>query len=122
VSDIECLEKVQQRAVNMVSGLTGASYKEKLQEVYLLLLEERHHQADMHLMHKIMHGDGGLEANAWLERASSAAHTTRGGANPFNVKVKSEEEFLQYESNNGMKSDTNRNKKQTRHILFQGGI
>jgi ribonuclease P/MRP protein subunit RPP40 len=88
-SDIECLEKVQQRAVNMVSGLAGTSYKEKLQEVGLLSLEERRHQADMHLMHKIMHGEGGLEANVWFERASSAAHATRSGADPFNVKVKS---------------------------------
>jgi hypothetical protein len=89
VSEIECLEKVQQRAVNMVSGLAGTSYEEKLQDAGLLSLEERRHQADMHLMHKIMHRDGGLEANAWFERASSAAHTTMSGADPFNVKVKS---------------------------------
>jgi hypothetical protein len=31
----------------MVSGLKGKAYEERLKEVGLLTLEERHHQADM---------------------------------------------------------------------------
>ncbi len=83
VTDVKCLEKVQQRAMNIVTGLTGPSYEEKLQEIGLLSQEERHHQADIHIMHKIMHGEG-------VERASSAAHATRKErVDPFNVTVKS---------------------------------
>jgi hypothetical protein len=43
------------------------SYDEKLQEVGLLSLEERCHQADIYLMHKIMYREGGLDANTWFE-------------------------------------------------------
>jgi hypothetical protein len=40
LADIECLEKEQQRAMNIVSGLNGPSYEEKLQEVDLSLQKE----------------------------------------------------------------------------------
>ncbi len=42
--DKEELERVQRRAVGMVSGLKGTTYKE---ELGLTTLEERRHQADM---------------------------------------------------------------------------
>ncbi len=45
--DKEVLEKVQKRAVKMISGLEGKTYEERLKEVGLLTLEERRHQADM---------------------------------------------------------------------------
>ena len=48
------------KAVAMVSGLAGREYKGRLVELGLLSLKERRHQADMCLMHKIMHGIGGL--------------------------------------------------------------
>jgi hypothetical protein len=64
------------------------SYDEKLQEVGLLSLEERCHQADMHLMRKIMYREGGLDANTWFERASTATQATKSGANTFSVRAK----------------------------------
>ncbi len=88
VADKECLEKVQKRAVNMVTGLASTSYEEKLAEVGLLKLEERRHQSDMHLLHKIMHGEGGLQASTWFELASGTSHATRSGADPLNIRVK----------------------------------
>ncbi len=45
--DKDMLEKVQKRAVGMVSGLGGTNYEEKLKELALTTLEERRHQADM---------------------------------------------------------------------------
>ena len=59
-SDEQVLGKVQMKAVAMVSGLAGREYKGRLVELGLLSLKERRHQADMCLMHKIMHGIGGL--------------------------------------------------------------
>ena len=57
-------------------------------ELVLLTLEERRHQADMCLMHKIMHGIGGLDHTAWFEKASESVRVTRVAADGLNVKVK----------------------------------
>ena len=45
--DKEVLEKVQKRAVKMVSGLKGDNYEDRIKELGLPTLEERRHQADM---------------------------------------------------------------------------
>jgi hypothetical protein len=46
-ADKEVLEKVQRRAVAMVSGLYGRVYEDRLRELGLMTMEERRHQADM---------------------------------------------------------------------------
>jgi hypothetical protein len=51
-ADKSCLEKVQQRAVKMVSGLKSDEYSERLAELEMPTLEERRHQADMAMVHK----------------------------------------------------------------------
>jgi ribonuclease P/MRP protein subunit RPP40 len=53
-ADKAVLEKIQPRAVSMVSGLKGESYEEKLKELGLSTLEERRHQADMLQTFKIV--------------------------------------------------------------------
>ncbi len=45
----------------MVSGLTGQNYKEEIAELGMLSLEERRHQMEMCLVHKIMHREGNLD-------------------------------------------------------------
>ena len=68
--DKACLEKVQQRAVKMVSGLGSESYEERLKELDMDTLEERRHQADMVMVHKIIHGKVTLTKSSgsiWLE-------------------------------------------------------
>jgi hypothetical protein len=47
-ADKECLEKVQRRAVSMVSGLQEQEYEDRLKELGLTSLAERRHRADMH--------------------------------------------------------------------------
>ena len=42
----EKLEKVQRRAVNMVAGLKGKTYQDKLKEVGLTTVEERRDRGD----------------------------------------------------------------------------
>ncbi len=55
-ADKGVLEKIQRRAVGMVSGLKGQSYEEKLLELNLPSLEERRLQADMVQTFKIVKG------------------------------------------------------------------
>lgn len=86
--DKALLEKVQQRAIRMVSGLRAHTYDERLKELNLTTLEERRHQADMAMVHRIMHGHGGLDPGTWFEE-SSIHRSTRSTADPMNIKVKS---------------------------------
>ena len=52
----------------MVSGLYSKVYEERLKELRLQTLEERRHQADMCIMHKIMHGLGGINLGHGLKK------------------------------------------------------
>ncbi len=58
--DIDTLEKVQEKAVKMVSGLKGATYKEKC-ELGLYALVERSDRQDMALVHKFLTEKSGTE-------------------------------------------------------------
>jgi ribonucleases P/MRP protein subunit RPP40 len=83
-ADKEALEKVQRRAVGMVSGLRSAGYEDRLRELGLTTLEERRHRADMLQMFKIMNGAGGLEITDWFGPPTAAR--TRQHADPLNVR------------------------------------
>ena len=54
--DIELLEQVQKRAVDMVVGLSSTSYNEKLKELKLLSLEDRRLRGDLIQVWKYVHG------------------------------------------------------------------
>jgi hypothetical protein len=86
VADRETLEKVQKRAVKMVSGLKGESYEDRLKELELTTLEERRHQADMQMVHKIMNGYAELDPETWFERETEPVHATRSVTDPLNIK------------------------------------
>ena len=65
-ADIDCLEKVQRRAVNMVSGLRGVTYLDKLKEVGLTTLEERRTRGDMLLMWRARSDNLNIDPNQWF--------------------------------------------------------
>jgi hypothetical protein len=75
-ADKACLEKVQERAVRAISGLTGRSYTEKLLELNLPSLEDRRIEADMVLSHKILCDSEQGYSDKWFKMASSR-RTTR---------------------------------------------
>ena len=54
--DIETLEKVQCRAINLVVGLRGRTYKEKLAELGMRTLENRRKRLDLVQTFKIIKG------------------------------------------------------------------
>jgi len=86
--DKECLEKVQKRAVSLISGLKSKDYSERLQELGMASLEERRKQLDMIQSYKIMTGLSRVESRTWFERAVDGERTTRLAADPLNIRPK----------------------------------
>ena len=65
-ADRKLRESVQIRAVNMVSGLTGKTYEEKLHELGLMSLEERMIRGDMIETYKIISGKENVNPGTWF--------------------------------------------------------
>jgi hypothetical protein len=55
-TDIETLEKVQEKAIRNTAGLKGKTYEEKCKEVGLETLAMRRNMQDLMQTFKIMHG------------------------------------------------------------------
>jgi hypothetical protein len=83
--DIETLEKVQKKAVGMVSGLKGSSYEEKLEELEMTTLEERRHQADMLQAYKIITGKDNVKRETCFKMAEEGSVRTRQATGLLNV-------------------------------------
>jgi hypothetical protein len=47
----------------------------------------RQQQADMGMVHKIMHGNGQLDHSCWFEKAAYGQRTNRDSAGPLNLRV-----------------------------------
>lgn len=85
VKDIDLLESVQKRAVNMVVGLMSTTYEDKLKEIHLLSLQERRLRGDNIQVWKYVHGinPGGEEL---LQRAQDQhGRMTRHTGRKFNL-------------------------------------
>jgi hypothetical protein len=87
-ADKAVLEKIQRRAVSMVSGLKGESYEEKLKELGLPTLEERRHQADMLQTFKILRGIDRVDHKTWFQLAAETGRATRSADDPLNLRLK----------------------------------
>jgi hypothetical protein len=85
VKDKEVLEKVQRRAIKMVSGLGDKTYEEKLKELGMVTLEERRHQLDMVQVFKILSGHDRVEKDQWFKMAADSGAGTRQAAGPRNL-------------------------------------
>ena len=66
VADKECLERVQMRAIKMVSGLISSDYHERLAELGMETLEERRHRMDMAQVYKIVTGEDKVDRDTWF--------------------------------------------------------
>ena len=66
VADKEILEKVQRRAVNMVSNLRGRTYEEKLSELGMVTLETRRRRGDMIQTFKILSEIDHVQPETWF--------------------------------------------------------
>jgi hypothetical protein len=86
--DIEVMEKVQRRAIRMVSGLRENSYGDRLTLLGLSTLEARRNEIDLAEMFKIMSGVSRVNSETWFERAVETGRVTRQGADYLNVRPK----------------------------------
>jgi len=86
-ADIECLEKVQIRAINMVSGLGGMGYTDRLKELKLTTLTERRAELDMVEVYKMMTGISKVDYQTWFTKPTTqeGQRVTRLAAGPLNV-------------------------------------
>jgi len=63
VEDINTLEKVQRRALRMVTDQGNATYDSKLKKIGMTTLQERRQRGDMILVFKLMNDMTGLDKN-----------------------------------------------------------
>ena len=85
--DRETLEKIQKRAIRMISGLKGSTYEEKLREVGILSLEDRRTKYDLVQTFKIIRGFDDVRSDTWFELVGvDPARVTRHTIDPLNIK------------------------------------
>jgi hypothetical protein len=75
MGDINCLEKVQQRAVKAVSGLRGRTYSERLAELDLPSLEDRRKEADLMQVFKILNDECSVYGEKWFIKMNNGIET-----------------------------------------------
>ncbi len=85
-ADKEVLEKVQRRAIQMVSGLKAHTYEDRLKELGLTTLEERRHQADMAQTYKIVKGKDMVNKETWFKSVKETGRATPSAADPLNLR------------------------------------
>ena len=71
IGDKEVLEKVQRRAVGMVTNVKGKSYEEKLADMGMSTLEERRKRGDLIQMFRIMTGKDKVDLSTWFTPAEA---------------------------------------------------
>jgi hypothetical protein len=84
--DIEVLEKVQEKAVKMVSGLRSKEYADRCAELGLETLEQRRQNQDMGLVYKLLNGEE--ESNLFTLANRPGAVRTRQTAGTKNIVAK----------------------------------
>ena len=85
LNDIECLEKVQKSMVNLIPGLQGTTYLEKLSELKLDTLEERRVRQDLILVYRIVTGKDKVNPHSIFEFYGEHARATRMSSYPWNI-------------------------------------
>ena len=86
--DIEILEKVQRKAVGMISGLTGTTYEDKCKEIGLETLEQRREKQDLLQTFKILRtNDMRGEQTLLVKNNRQNGAATRSTTDPWSLLV-----------------------------------
>ena len=72
--DMDILEKVQKRAINLITGLKGRTYEEKLEELGLTTLRERRTKFDLVETYKTINGLDRVDRAIWFNFVGQPAH------------------------------------------------
>ena len=64
---------MQRRAVNLITGLNGRTYEEKLDELGLLSLKDRRTKLDLIQTYKILKGIDRVDHNTWFSKVGVEA-------------------------------------------------
>ena len=67
INDIGILEKVQIRAVKLITGLVGKTYEEKLKELGIQSLEDRRKRFDLIQTYKILNQIDDVDSSLWFK-------------------------------------------------------
>ena len=88
------LEKVQKRAIGMVTNFRGRTYEEKLAEAGMITLEARRRRGDLLQAYRTLHGVDDVDASQWFEmvqpRPGASAENpgwTRNSSGALNIKI-----------------------------------
>ena len=85
ISDIDMLENVQKKAVNMISGLSARDYTGKLKELDLWSLKKRRIMFDMIQVYKIANKIGNVNCSLKFYRDRDVIVSTRNQSDPLNL-------------------------------------
>jgi hypothetical protein len=84
LSDVQTIEKVQEKAVGMISGLKGESYEDKCKELKIETLRERRKINDMAQAYKLTSGRDRVDRVRLFNYVP--AGRTRMAADPLNIR------------------------------------
>ena len=88
VGDKEVLERVQRRALRMVSNLQGRTYEARLAEVGMTSLEDRRVRGDMITTYRIMTGKDKVDPGLFFDLvADGQGPRTRGVTGVYNIRA-----------------------------------
>ena len=85
------VEKVQRRAIGMVTNFRGKTYEEKLAEAGMTTLEERRRRGDLLQAYRVLNEVDSVDPSLWFTMAKHredgpAAEATRQSAGFMNIK------------------------------------
>jgi hypothetical protein len=86
--DKETLEKVQEKAINAISGLVSGSYVDKCRELGIETLAERRERHDLLQVYKILNGSGKIDYAGLLTKIDREGARTRLAAGHDNLVPK----------------------------------
>ena len=71
--DTDALEKVQKRAIGMVTNFRGRTYEEKLSEAGMITLEARRRRGDLLQAYRTLNGVDDVDASQWFQMVQPCA-------------------------------------------------
>ena len=87
--DKQVLERVQQQAVKMISGLKGTTYEEKCKEIGIETLENRREDMDMIQTYKIIAKVDSVDKKEWFKMsAENGERVTRATSDKSRIEIK----------------------------------